>query len=120
MNSIEMNTRQDQARQLAELYELRADVERQLEITTLSHSDQQLLHQAWDDYTNDIDDLESLMDGVAEGDWMDATVYLESESEPSQVDPMTNSMVDDRAGCEACVGCYYCGDSFGYDCADEV
>jgi hypothetical protein len=120
MDSLDLSVRQDQAHHLDELYALLEDVERQLQNPTLPHSDQQLLDQAWEEYTREIEELESLLDRTEPIEWHDATAYLESESEPSHIDPMTNSMPDDRVGCDQCVGCYYCRDSFVYDASDEI
>lgn len=39
-----------------------ADIERQQEDRTLPHSDQQLLDQAWEDVTNQIDELEAIVE----------------------------------------------------------
>jgi hypothetical protein len=62
-----------------------ADIERQLQDTTLSHSDQQLLDQAWEDVNNRLDELEILFETQEEsGDWRDAAAYLDSESEDSR------------------------------------
>ena len=85
------------------------DIERQMEDKTLSHSDQQLLDQAWEDITDQINELDELAEYNEEPheDVMAADVY------PDEWD-------DDR-GCGNCSGCAYCmGDGGGYDGADEV
>jgi len=66
---------------LDELYALLADVEAQMNDTTLSHSDQQLLDQAWDTYTNEIDAIEDAVEAGEQSEWRDAAEYLESEEE---------------------------------------
>jgi hypothetical protein len=63
---------------LAEL----ADIERQQQNLDLSHSDQQLLDQAWEDVTNRLDELETIYEENV--DWRDAAVYLDSEEEDSR------------------------------------
>jgi hypothetical protein len=74
-----------------ELLHLLADVEKQMNDTTLSHSDQQLLDQAWEAYTEELDFLDELQ-----------------------------QQVDDRRGCEQCAGCVYCLRDASYDGNDEV
>lgn len=74
-----------------ELLALLADVEKQMTDTTLSHSDQQLLDQAWEAYTEELDFLDEVQ-----------------------------MQVDDRQGCEHCAGCVYCLKDASYDGADEV
>jgi len=62
-----------------------ADIERQQQDPFLSHSDQQLLDQAWEDVDNQIYELEILFETQEEsGDWRDAAAYLDSESEDSR------------------------------------
>ena len=63
---------------LAEL----AEIERQQQNLDLSHSDQQLLDQAWEDVTNRLDELETIYEEDVE--WRDAAVYLESEDDDSR------------------------------------
>lgn len=117
---------------LEELYALLADVEAQLADPTLPHSDQQILDQAWEAYTNEIDAIESGQPYVAEEvEWQDAAEYLEEEDDeapendgllmPSEEEmlALANAMVDDR-GCETCAGCAYCEEASPYDGTDEV
>lgn len=54
-----------------------ADIERQQEDRTLPHSDQQLLDQAWEDVTNQIDELEAIVEEPEEEDWRDARAVLD-------------------------------------------
>jgi hypothetical protein len=128
------------------LTELRMDlleIERQQNDYTLSHSDQQLLDQAWEDLTTEIEELEqSLLT------WHDAAEYLEEEEEEEQVTMARAppAETDEHWGpgpevlqiavpppvedeeeypeymddCRCCSGCMYCRDSPGYDGADEV
>ena len=112
---------------LEELYALLADVEAQMADPTLPHSDQQILDQAWEAYTNEIDAIESGQPYVPEEvEWRDAAEYLEEEEDgllmPSEDDliEMANAMVDAREGCETCAGCAYCEEASPYDGADEV
>ena len=60
---------------LAEL----AEIERQQQDPTLSHSDQHLLDQAWEDVTNQLDELETIVEEPIEEDWRDARAVLEEE-----------------------------------------
>ena len=62
---------------LAEL----AGIERQQQDPTLSHSDQHILDQAWEDVMDRLDELETAGEEV---DWRDAAEYLESEGEDSR------------------------------------
>lgn len=122
------------------LAELRMDlleIERQQNDYTLPHSDQQLLDQAWEDLTNQIEELEqSLLT------WRDATQYLEEEEEDEFVtiarapptDPnerwvpgpevlqiaVPPAVEEEEDDCRYCAGCYYCRDEPGYDGADEI
>lgn len=73
-----------------ELLALLADVEEQMNDPTLSHSDQQLLDQAWEAYNEELEFLDELQ-----------------------------QQEDDRPGCDHCAGCVYCTDS-RYDGSDEV
>lgn len=59
-------------RLLHTLYAELADIERQQEDTTLPHSDQQLLDQAWETVSQQIDDLEEIMASEVD-DWRDAS-----------------------------------------------
>lgn len=54
------------------LYAELADIERQQQDKTLPHSDQQLLDQAWEETTNQIDDLERSIEDCEEEGWRDA------------------------------------------------
>jgi len=79
--------RQDQHNLLEKLHSELADIERQQQDTTLPHSDQQLLDQAWEDVSNKIDELEEILrvaEEYEEVQWRDAAEYLESESEDSR------------------------------------
>jgi hypothetical protein len=130
------------------LYDLLADVEAKMQNPTLPHSDQQLLDQAWEAYTNEIDELESSLDVADETDWRDAESYLDSQeadddyqesnaaggsarivtyAPPPPVDRLLlpseeelNAMTDTREGCALCSGCAYCGEAAAYDGADEI
>lgn len=81
----------DNTKFLQELYAELADIERQQQDKTLSHSDQQLLDQAWEDVTNRIDELEAVDDeNDAMNDWHDAARYLEEEDDvrpPTPIPP---------------------------------
>lgn len=82
---------------LAELDE----IEREQHDTTLSHSEQQMLDQAWDDCMRRIELTEELL------------ARAEEEA--------LNQEDDDRPDCSRCAGCAYCEESApGYDGADEV
>lgn len=77
--------RQDQQNLLEKLLSELADIERQQQDDTLSHSDQQMLDQAWEDVTNKIDELEEILRVAEEEEavnWQDAAAYLESDSRP--------------------------------------
>jgi len=67
---------------LAALYEELADIERQLQDTTLSHSDQQRLDHVWEEVSQRIDDLEDMMSATTE-EWRDAAEFLEEAEEDS-------------------------------------
>lgn len=79
---------------LKELHAELADIERQQQDNTLSHSDQQMLDQAWEDVTNRIDALEQSLEAYQEyierqrTEWYDAAEYLEEEedSDSDEVD----------------------------------
>lgn len=108
-----------------------ADIERQQEDKTLPHSDQQLLDQAWDDITSQINDVEELLQAGmdAASHWVDAAAFFEDEEEfnpneprpksPERLLPEDDEVEDDR-GCDHCAGCAYCMDDDGYDVAGEV
>lgn len=82
---------------LEELRTALAEVERDMEDKTLSHSDQQILDQAWDYYTAEIEAVEEM---------------LEAER--------ANALLDTRS-CERCAGCANCEEAApGYDGADEI
>jgi hypothetical protein len=75
-----------------------ADIEREQHDTTLSHSDQQVLDQAWEDCMQRMEETE---DRLAE--------------------LQANTVEDTRPDCSRCAGCAYCGDSSpGYDESDEL
>jgi hypothetical protein len=81
MDRATMN-RQQQIELLEELRTQLADIERQQEDRTLPHSDQQLLDQAWDDVTNQIEELEEVLELAEQFDeahWRDAAQFLDSE-----------------------------------------
>ena len=81
---------------LNDLVSALAEVERDMQDATLSHSDQQVLDQAWDYYTEQIAAVEELL----------ASQY--------------NDLEDSR-GCGLCSGCLSGEESApGYDPADEV
>jgi hypothetical protein len=77
---------------LTELVSALAEVEREMD-GTLSHSDQQVLDQAWEYYTKQIELVEEML---------------------------ANLIEDAREGCASCSGCMYCEASPGYDGADEI
>ena len=78
-------------RLLQDLYAELATIERQQEDTTLPHSDQQLLDQAWETVSRQIDDLEDIMASEVD-DWRDAAEYLDEAEEdsrpPSPIEPV--------------------------------
>jgi len=78
---------------LDELVAALTEVEREMEDPTLSHSDQQVLDQAWEYYTEQIELVEEML---------------------------ANLMEDAREGCASCSGCMYCEASPGYDATDEI
>jgi ADP-dependent phosphofructokinase/glucokinase len=78
---------------LQTLVDALAEVERDMANKTLSHSDQQILDQAWEFYTQRIAMVEDLL---------------------------ANLMEDTREGCARCSGCTYCEASPGYDPSDEI
>ncbi len=78
---------------LQTLVDALAEVERDMANTTLSHSDQQILDQAWEFYTERIRMVEEIL---------------------------ANQMEDKREGCARCSGCTYCEASPGYDATDEI
>lgn len=77
---------------LTELVSALAEVEREMG-GKLSHSDQEILDQAWEYYTEQIELVEEML---------------------------ANLLEDSRAGCASCSGCMYCEASPGYDGADEI
>ena len=82
---------------LEELRTALAEVERDMEDNTLPHSDQQILDQAWDYYTAEIEAVEEM---------------LEAER--------ANALRDTRS-CERCAGCANCEEAApGYDGTDEI
>lgn len=79
---------------LQTLVDALAEVERERTLETLSHSDQQILDQAWEFYTERIAMVEEIL---------------------------ANQMEDTREGCASCSGCLYCDESSpGYDQSDEI
>jgi len=68
---------------LETLYDALADIERQQQDQTLSHSDQQLLDQAWEEISNQIDELEDITSSEAD-EWRDAAEYLDEAEEDSR------------------------------------
>ena len=72
-----------------------ADIERQQEDLKLSHSDQQLLDQAWEEINNELEEI------------------IEEQEK--------DNAIEDNRECSRCSGCAYCeGDGGGYDGSDEV
>ena len=63
-----------------QLLEQLADIERQQQDPTLSHSDQQLLDQAWEELNDRLDELDDILD-TATVEWRDATEYLEEDDD---------------------------------------
>lgn len=115
---------------LQRLKTLQADldeIERQMNDSTLSHSDQQMLDQAWDDIMAEIDDLEDSQRVVtiapppppvtAPGTHM---VPLPIRSSKPAVRAEEEDDDDDRMDCRYCAGCAYCEDSGAYDHSDEI
>jgi archaellum component FlaC len=100
MNTATMN-RQALEAVYEDLLQQLADISRQ-DSSTLSHSDQQILDQAWDDVSAQIYELDQLFESMAIED--------------------ANTLEDDRPDCSRCAGCAYCGESsLGYyDESDEV
>ncbi len=108
-----------------------ADIERQQQDPTLSHSDQQLLDQAWDDINEQLDYLDDILD-ASTIDWQDATEYLEEEADDdATIETLSVKREEDEeedayqawlasSGCERCSGCAYCEGSGGYDPNGEV
>jgi hypothetical protein len=89
-----MNTALELA--LDELVAALAEVEREMQTATLSHSDQQVLDQAWEYYTEQIELVEEML----------LNAYNDTE--------------DTRVGCECCAGCAYCDEAIGYDPSGEI
>jgi hypothetical protein len=81
---------------LNDLVSALAEVERDMQDTTLSHSDQQMLDQAWEYYTEQIQLVEEMMVN------------------------QFNEMEDVRIGCECCSGCAYCDEAAAYDPSGEI
>jgi hypothetical protein len=89
MDRATMN-RQQQIELLEELRTQLADIERQQDDRTLPHSDQQLLDQAWDDVTNQIEELEEVLELAERFDdihWRDAAQFLDSEDSDDEEPP---------------------------------
>ena len=99
MNSQEMRNRVD------ELLEELAEIERQQEDTTLSHSDQQLLDQAWEELDSEIDRLEEMIE--TQYDWGGEEQPISTMTQKEEVDS---------------VGADYYETDFGvyYNAADEI
>jgi hypothetical protein len=94
------NSRQALEARYEDLLQQLAEIEREMEDTTLSHSDQQVLNQAWDDIDAQIYELDQIFEDLAIQD--------------------ANEM-EDRPDCSSCAGCAYCEDSApGYDEGDEI
>ena len=68
---------------LAEL----ADIERRQQDPTLSHLDQQLLDQAWEDTVRRLEDLETIADSVVEEDWRDARSVIDEDDRRTPTPP---------------------------------
>lgn len=106
-----------------------ADIERQQQDTTLSHSDQQLLDQAWDDINDRLEQLDDILDAETV-EWQDAAEYLEEEDDDATVETLSVKQDDEEeeayqawlqsSGCERCSGCAYCESSGGYDPNGEI
>jgi hypothetical protein len=101
----------DMHNQLDELLEELADVEKQQEDKTLSHSDQQLLDQAWEDLNDQIAYLQEIIEMAQDADWG-------GEEEPIQTEGTI--YVDDEE--DKRVGADYYETDFGvyYEARDEV
>ncbi len=68
-----------------------ADIERQQQDPTLSHLDQQLLDQAWEDTVRRLEELETIADSVVEEDWRDARSVIDEDEDrdtPPAVSPV--------------------------------
>ena len=106
-----------------------ADIERQQQDPTLSHSDQQLLDQAWDDINEQLDHLDDILD-ASTIEWQDATEYIEEEEDDDATIETLSVKRDEEeelyeawlasSGCERCSGCAYCESSGGYDPNGEI
>lgn len=85
MNRSDMS-RQDQLDRIEDLRWMLSNIESQQEDKTLSHSDQKLLDQAWEDVTNELDELEGVVEAgeEIEAEWRDATEYLEEEDDDAE------------------------------------
>jgi hypothetical protein len=70
----------DKMTTLETLYAELADIERQQQDKTLPHSDQQLLDQAWEATTNQIDELERYIEDCEEEGWRDAREVIDEDS----------------------------------------
>ena len=74
-----------QVKRYEDLMEQLVAIERERLHTTLPYSDQKLLDEAWDRITQELDELESVLDNVRseieyrDVEWRDATEYLEEE-----------------------------------------
>lgn len=120
------------------LYAELDDIERQLQDTTLPHSDQQMLDRVWNDILDEIETLEAagtrkktVTIAPPPPKTLVTTAPLAirvttSWTAPLQVEAPDDEEEDDyeeednRAGCEFCSGCMYCEGSAPYDGADEV
>jgi acyl-CoA reductase-like NAD-dependent aldehyde dehydrogenase len=80
---------------LTDLRTALAEVERDQEDTTLPHSDQQILDQAWEYYTAELEAVEEML-----------------------AVEQANTLTDTR-GCDCCAGCLYCEEA-RYDPSDEI
>ena len=76
-----MASRQEQRDLYQDLQDQLADIERQQQDDTLPHSDQALLDQAWEDITQQIEELEELFEMQDEADWRDAQEFFDEEDE---------------------------------------
>lgn len=131
-------TRQDHQDLLNNLREQLAEIEENMKDNTLSHSDQELMDQAWEDISNQIEELEDFLNMAEEYEWRDAEEFFAEEDEEEEEEPgkpsvtvqagvnlKTGKIVTfappppkaEQEDCRRCSGCVYCS---GFDSKDEV
>jgi hypothetical protein len=118
-----------------------AEIEENMKDETLSHSDQELMDQAWEDITNQIEEIEDFLGLAQQYDWKDAQEFFDEEDEaeyeyvpvvtyapppPTPENKLTNEEIErfnamaDLRSCEHCASCSYCFDCAEYVDSDEV